>query len=163
MIMLIYPGVVLMSISIREAVPQDAAVITYHRRRMFEDMGRASAAIEDMEQRFLPWVEAQLTSKRYLGWFATFNGEVVAGAGLLLMDWPPHVLGRSTLRGNIINVYTEPECRRQGLARQLTQLCIDWCWANDIDVIILHASDEGRALYESMGFRASNEVRLTRA
>lgn len=151
-----------MTFEIREAVPQDAALITYHRRRMFEDMGRDAAAIDDMERRFLPWVEDQLAHGRYLGWFATSGGEVVAGAGLWLMDWPPHILGRSTLRGNIVNVYTEPACRRQGLARRLTQLAIDWSWANDIDVIILHASEDGRALYESMGFRPSNEMRLAR-
>jgi GNAT superfamily N-acetyltransferase len=151
-----------MTFTIRESVPGDAALITYHRRRMFEDMGRDPAAIEDMEQRFLPWVEDQLVRGRYLGWFAMSGDEIAAGAGLWLMDWPPHILGRSTLRGNIVNVYTEPAFRRQGLARRLTQSCIDWCGANDVDVIILHASDEGRALYESMGFRASNEMRFTR-
>jgi len=151
-----------MTFAIREAGPQDAALITYHRRRMFEDMGRDAVAIEDMERRFLPWVEDQLVRGSYLGWFATSGEEVVAGAGLWVMDWLPHILGRSTLRGNIVNVYTEAAYRRQGLARRLTQLCIDWCWANDIDLIILHASDEGRPLYESMGFRATNEMRLSR-
>jgi len=36
-------------------------------------------------------------------------------------------------------------------------------WANDHGhrVVELHASEDGRPLYESMGFLATNEMRLT--
>jgi len=96
-----------------------------------------------------------------LGWLATTaDGSVAAGAGLWLMDWPPHVIGTGLRRGNIINVYTEPAHRRRGLARQLLNAALDWCRTNGVDVIILHASKEGRHLYESVGFEPTNEMRL---
>jgi len=75
------------------------------------------------------------------------------------MDWPAHMLVASR-RGNILNVYTEPEFRRRGLSRWLMQSVLDWCRANHIDLVILHASPEGRALYASLGFRPTNEMRL---
>ena len=31
---------------------------------------------------------------------------------------------------------------------------------NDVDFAILHASQEGRRLYESLGFTAGNEMRI---
>jgi ribosomal protein S18 acetylase RimI-like enzyme len=63
-------------------------------------------------------------------------------------------------RGNILNVYTEPGHRRQGMARALMQIALDWCAANQLDIVILHSSDDGRGLYESLGFEATNEMRL---
>ena len=51
--------------------------------------------------------------------------------------------------------------RRQGLARRLTETAIEWCRANAIATVILHASDEGRDLYSSLGFQPTNEMRRT--
>jgi hypothetical protein len=35
-----------------------------------------------------------------------------------------------------------------------------WCRANGIRAVILHSSDAGRPLYESMGFTRTNEMRI---
>jgi ribosomal protein S18 acetylase RimI-like enzyme len=77
-----------------------------------------------------------------------------------MMDWPPHMIGAGSRRGNILNVYTEPEYRRQGIARSLMDAALDWCRANGIASVILHASPDGRSLYESLGFQATNEMRI---
>jgi GNAT superfamily N-acetyltransferase len=63
-------------------------------------------------------------------------------------------------RGNILNVYTEPAHRRQGMARPLMQVVLDWCRSNGVGAVILHASPDGRALDESLGFAATNEMRV---
>ncbi len=68
--------------------------------------------------------------------------------------------GSSNRRGNILNVYTEPEFRRRGLARRLTQAAMDWGKANGVDCVILHGSGDGRALYEPLGFEPTNEMRI---
>jgi len=70
------------------------------------------------------------------------------------------MIGQGERRGNILNVYTIGNFRRRGLARYLIETTLQWCRDNRIDTIILHASPEGRALYESMGFQAANEMRL---
>src|SRR5262249_36433328 len=132
------------------------------RRAMFRDMGyQNETALDTMEQRFQEWLKPKMLSGEYLAWLAfTTAQSVVAGAGLWLMDWPPHMLGSGARRGNILNVYTEPEFRRRGLARRLMEAALRWSKANQVDLVILHASKEGRALYESLGFQASNEMRL---
>jgi GNAT superfamily N-acetyltransferase len=148
--------------SIRRATLEDAAIIAGHRHRMFLDIGKHDPQkLEGMTEAFRPWLEARMTSGDYLGWLAmAADGSVAAGLGLWLMDWPPHVLGAGSRRGNIINVYTEAAHRRQGLARLLLNAALDWCRANAVDVVILHASEEGRQLYESAGFQPTNEMRL---
>lgn len=149
-------------LTLQRATTDDAALIAHHRRAMFTDMGNTDTArLAAMEAEFAAWVREKLARQEYLGWFlVNAAGEVVAGAGLWLMDWPPHVVGASARRGNILNVYTHPDYRRRGLARQLMQAILEWCRANHLDTVILHASDEGRALYESLGFKATNEMRV---
>jgi GNAT superfamily N-acetyltransferase len=149
-------------ITLRRASLADARTIARHRHAMFRDMGyQEAAALDLMTAKFLPWLEAKMTAGDYLAWLAmTEKDGVVAGAGLWLMDWPPHMVGSSARRGNIVNVYTEREYRRRGLARQLMEAAIAWCKNSEIDFVVLHASPEGRGLYESLGFSASNEMRM---
>jgi len=149
-------------ITLRSATVEDARTIAHHRRAMFRDMGyRDDAALDAMAAKFLPWVEAKMKMGEYMAWFAvTADGQTVAGAGLWLMDWPAHMVGSSPRRGNILNVFTEAEFRRRGLARRLMEEAISWCRANKTDFVILHASPDGRPLYEAMGFKAGNEMRM---
>jgi GNAT superfamily N-acetyltransferase len=129
---------------------------------MFEDMGFADTGILDAQEiGFRDWLRERLHNGRYRGWFAVnAGGAVVSGAGLWLLDWPPGPTGIAPFRGYILNVYTEPAYRKRGLARSLVQAIIEWCHAQGIYAISLHASDEGRPIYESLGFVQTNEMRL---
>jgi GNAT superfamily N-acetyltransferase len=140
----------------------DVATMVAHRRGMFYDMGyHNEAALDSMSAKFQPWVLAKMKSGDYFGWLVVDReGSVVASAGLWLMDWPPHMVGSGTRRGYILNVYTEREFRRRGLSRRLMEVIVEWCRGNGIDTVVLHASSAGRALYESLGFTATNEMRI---
>jgi GNAT superfamily N-acetyltransferase len=143
---------------------KDMETIVHHRRAMFFDMGRRDErALDEMSEKFRPWLRRKMEAGEYLAWFAVAPDEsVAAGAGLWLMDWPPLMTAGGKWRGNILNVYTETAYRRQGLARALMLTVMEWCEKEGIEGAILHASPEGRPLYESLGFEATNEMRLTR-
>jgi ribosomal protein S18 acetylase RimI-like enzyme len=145
---------------IRAATPADAAIITHHRRRMFVDAGRQDNRILDvMSEHFKPWVEARLADGRYLGWLTTEGGKVIAGAGLIVLDWPPHPLDpRQDKRGYLLNVYVEPEHRRKKLASHLIDQALAEARKQKIRVVALHSTDAGKPLYESNGFRRTNEM-----
>jgi len=61
----------------------------------------------------------------------------------------------------VVNVYTEPAWRRRGAARTLMEQVIDWARAQGIGRLVLHASKDGRALYERLGFAPTNEMWFT--
>ncbi len=149
-----------MSYSVRQATLADVPELVRQRRRMFEDMGHTDEAkLQLMSGCFASWVKRYFSKNEYFAWLA-FSGETcVAGAGLWLIDWPCHILDPIHPRGYILNVYTEPAHRKQGLARMLTERCIEHCEKLGLGVVSLHASEHGRALYESLGFVASNEMR----
>jgi GNAT superfamily N-acetyltransferase len=149
-------------ITIREAGPADLEVILHHRRAMFEDMGYKDAvALEAMDQTCRPFFIHALVEGTYRAWLAENGaGQVVAGGGVLILPWPGHPRDSQTRRPMIVNVYTEPAWRRRGLARRLMVTMLDWLRQEGYGTVSLHASDYGRALYESLGFRATNEMRL---
>jgi ribosomal protein S18 acetylase RimI-like enzyme len=144
----------------RLAVAADAPLITRHRRRMFVDAGRRDdPVLQIMSEAHEPWVARAIAEGRYLGWLTEDDGKVVAGAGLLLLEWPPHPLDpRSTVRGYLCNVYVEPSHRRQRLASHLIEMALAEARRRYIRVVALHSTEEARRLYEANGFRTTNEM-----
>ncbi len=148
-------------IATRAATPADAGTITHHRRRMFVDAGRTdNHLLEVMAEHFQPWVGHQIERGTYLGWLALDDaGGVIGGSGLMILDWPPHPLDpTSSYRGYLLNVYVEPAHRRKHIASQLIELALAEARRRQVRVVALHSTDAGRALYESNGFRATNEM-----
>lgn len=68
---------------------------------------------------------------------------------------PGHPTG---MRAHLMNVYTAPAYRRRGLARRLLATLQAMAAGRGVTEITLDATDEGRRLYESMGYRASDEA-----
>jgi GNAT superfamily N-acetyltransferase len=64
-------------------------------------------------------------------------------------------------RAYIANIYTKPDYRSRGIARRIMNTILDWCRAEGVEGVALHASPFGRPLYESLGFEPTNEMRLT--
>src|SRR5215468_7878735 len=148
--------------TIRRASTADLETLVAHRRAMFHDMGYDDEVrLNSMSAKFRVWLMEHMNAGDYYAWLVCApDGSIAAGAGLWLMDWPPHMIGQSARRGNILNVYTGASYRRQGLARRLMEAVLLWCRENRVDTIILHASSSGRDLYETKGFIATNEMRL---
>jgi len=149
--------------TIREATPTDLDVVMHHRRRMFEDMGtRDRDALDSMEETSRPFFAQALSDGTYRGWLvADGAGRVVAGGGIILLAFHSSPRDPAPRRAWIVNMYTEAEYRRRGLARRLMETMVAWCRAQRMATVYLHASDEGRPLYQSLGFTPTNEMRLS--
>jgi GNAT superfamily N-acetyltransferase len=153
---------------IRRATVQDVEVIAWHRARMFQDMGEVSDdGFEILRTKARLRLKEWLESGDYVGWLATPADKpdtVVGGAGVQLQSILPRPLFASTIgegrQGTILNVFTEPQWRRRGIAGLLLKEIITWSRDEQIDRLILHASDDGRSLYERLGFIAGNEMRF---
>jgi GNAT superfamily N-acetyltransferase len=148
---------------IRPAGVGDAQVIARHRASMFRDMGSVSPEESELLRiASEPWFSNLLTDGDYLAWLVEHDGAVVAGGGIFVQEGGPapgrYRMGRL---GHIANVYTEPAHRRRGLARRLMETMLNWCASNGIDHVTLGASDEGKPLYESLGFKPISHMMLT--
>jgi GNAT superfamily N-acetyltransferase len=138
---------------VREATLDDVDVLVRHRIAMFTDMGLAfdAAPIDGL---FRAWLAAHMPAGVYHAWLVeTDNGEVAAGGGLSVLPWPPGPQYAGDRIAVVYNVYTEPAHRRQGVARRLMEAIHAWCRDAGIASIALNASQDGRPLYESMGYQ----------
>lgn len=144
----------------RLAAISDAALITAHREAMFAEMGQSTESVlAEMSRNFEPWVKRMMEAGKYVGWLIEDDGRPIASAGFFELEWPPHPLDpASSRRGYLLNFWVEPEYRKRGLARSLVRESLVEAKKRDLHVVALHASDAGRPVYESMGFRATNEM-----
>jgi GNAT superfamily N-acetyltransferase len=158
--------------TIRLATSGDVDAIAEHRARMFEEMGEVPPeTFEILRAKSRERLRGLLTRGEYIGWLAipAQRPDIVAGgAGVQLREVLPHPLpcaneGNKIAEGRhaiILNVFTEPDWRRQGVAVLLLQTIIDWARAERLDRLVLHASEAGRSLYARLGFVDTNEMRL---
>ena len=106
---------------------------------------------------------------------AYFAGKQAAGAGQLFLavdgatpvgcatitvldDYRRYCFG--TLRAQVNAVYVRPAYRRRGIAKRLMQLAIAWARERGCKRVRLHASEDGRHLYELLGFSEGREMEL---
>jgi GNAT superfamily N-acetyltransferase len=157
---------------IRPASLADVPTLARHRAEMFRDIHAIDdAQYEAMVDASRRYFETALPGGEYLAWLAepvSSPGKVVAGAGLQLRRALPsirHGTGDPRVitgpQGLILNVFTERAWRRRGLARQLMENVIAGARRAGVATLVLHASAEGRPLYEALGFKATNEMRYT--
>ena len=160
---------------IRLATRADLGTVSQHRACMFRDMGQLPPAMfETFLTQSREALHRMFERDEYIGWLAApqdQSSQIVAGAGVQLREVPPHpqpdangkieiVSGRQAI---IQNVYTEPAWRRRGLAMLLMKEVISWSRKTGVDSLVLHASDEGRPLYERLGFIATTEMRFRKS
>ena len=86
------------------------------------------------------------------------DGQTVIGcASMSYMTIMPTFSHPTGKRAHLMNVYTNSNYRRQGIARRMVTMLIDDAWEKGATEISLDATESGRPLYESLGFKDSKE------
>ncbi|HET6177844.1 MAG TPA: GNAT family N-acetyltransferase [Candidatus Sulfotelmatobacter sp.] len=149
------------TITIREARLTDIPEILRQRRAMYEDMNyKDSHALTQMAELSALYLARAMPEGSFRAWLACDGDRTIAGGAVLNSPWPAHPYDLECRRATILNVYTNPEFRRRDIARKLMQTMIAWCQQEGFARVTLHASPDGRHLYESLGFEPTNEMSL---
>jgi ribosomal protein S18 acetylase RimI-like enzyme len=160
---------------VRQADAADIPHLARHRAAMFRDMGQVAHPLDEaLERATASYLREALPRGEYLAWVAEQNGTpatVIGGAGVQLRP----ILPRPRLGGPadgdlelgpeaiVLNVYVELAWRRRGVADALMRTLLNALAARGIHRVVLHASADGRRLYERHGFVPTNEMRLDHA
>ncbi len=144
---------------IRRVSLDDAYIIARMRQTMWEEMRpEESATAAFREAMFVYWYEA-LESGRAVGWIAEQGVTPIGMTMLLLHHHPPRPTSEAR-RGYVTSVYVAPEHRRRGVGRALMEAAIAYGREQGLQRLELRTSEQGRALYEAVGFRPQEVMML---
>ncbi len=89
---------------------------------------------------------------------STGTAQIVGNATLCYTDMMPTFSHPSGKRAHLMNVHVEKQFRRKGIARRMLELLIGEAKERGVTEISLDATDNGRKLYEAMGWHANTEA-----
>lgn len=139
--------------NIRKAVPDDMdKLIKLRIDYLTIDMGGLKAEDEAVIKSQLVNYIAKNINQTFIAYFAEVDKKVVSTAFLAISEKPanPHFITGKT--GTLLNVLTYPEYRRKGLASKVIKRIIEEARQLGVSYIELSASEEGKPVYEKLGF-----------
>lgn len=80
------------------------------------------------------------------------HGLIIGVAMLLIVDKPANPRFTNGKIGEVMNVYTHKQYRRQGIATKLLQLLMEMAKQQRLDLVEVEASNEGYPVYQKLGF-----------
>ncbi len=144
---------------VRQATSDDAYQIARLRQAMWDEMNpQQPSTAAFREATFVYWYQT-LEAGQAAGWVAEVEGRAVGMALVLLHHHPPRPNG-PIRRGYVTSVYVVPEHRRQGHGRALMEALIAWGREQGLQRLELRSSDDGRELYQAVGFESQELMML---
>ena len=115
-----------------------------------EDLG----VITDKQliQESLPGYYEKHLNKDLMVYVARDDEDIIACAFLLIVEKPMSPSFITGKTGTVLNVYTKPEYRHRGYAKELMTMMLEEATAQDVSVIELKSTEDGYLLYKSVGF-----------
>ena len=83
---------------------------------------------------------------------AKIEEQAISYGGMIIKQVPGDFNKSSYLEGEILNMYTIPEARRQGVASQILKELLHIAKEKGLSKVSLHTSKDGEQLYRSFGF-----------
>lgn len=119
---------------------------------------------EDMskvEQESYSYYKRALESGEHAAYLVYDNGKFIGAGGVSFYQVMPTYHNPTGKKAYIMNMYTAPEYRRQGIAFHTLDLLVNAAKKQGVSQIALEATDMGRPLYEKYGFvRMQDEMEL---
>ena len=150
-------------LTIRLAAREDIPLLIRWRKAMMQDITKADEAkIAGSLAEFTPWLQGMMAQPgRLAAFIGEVEGEPCACAIVWVHEWYPGLADKSTRRGYLFNVYTEPAWRLRGFAGRVVRQSVVWLREQGVGIVALHASEYGQSIYAREGFKPPNMPEMT--
>lgn len=117
-----------------------------------EDLGTITDKDLGLIQTSLPSYYTKHLNQDLMVYVTRKEDDIVSCAFLLIVEKPisPSFITGKT--GTVLNVYTKPEYRHKGYAKQIMTMMLEDAVVLDVSVIELKSTEAGYSLYKSVGF-----------
>jgi GNAT superfamily N-acetyltransferase len=139
-----------MNFEFRKATVIDIPKLVELRQKQLTD--EKTTAPFNISKELFDYFNSAIEDKSFFAWVAVLNEKIIATCGMSFGRKPPYFQNTSGMIGEVCNVFTEKEFRRQGLAKNLLQRIIDEAKERGVISIRVSASEVGKFLYKNFGF-----------
>ena len=148
-----------MALSYRKATLADIEVLTETRIEVLRAANQLSDDVDmsEVKEQSFEYYQNALKNNTHTA-YLVFDGEIFVGAGgISYYQVMPTFHNPTGKKAYIMNMYTNPNYRRQGIAFKTLDLLVADAKAKGITAISLEATAMGRPLYEKYGFIKMND------
>ena len=116
---------------------------------------REEGATEDVDlvPPLVDYYHRQLADGTFVSWLALDGEKIVGTSGMSFVEKPPYFSCPSGWIGLLSSMYTDPEYRRMGIAKELLRRVTEEARAYGCGCVQITASDMGVLLYTDFGFK----------
>lgn len=151
-------------IEIRKARFEEDELVADHFYQMWLDNEVSpDSFVLDWREQVLQFIDSARQSLNYQAFVALVDDQIIGSVGCQRFGGLYPIVFNPSYRcdGYIWGVYVEPAYRHQGIGKQLTEQANLYLRSVGCTHAVLNASPFGKALYEQLGFTASNLMRLS--
>ena len=145
---------------IRQASESDDGTVARHYLALWDSYGTPKAHYHpDAEARVLDFLRDGRANLKLGVFLATEDGRDIGSAACQLYrsPYPDVVMPAHRQFGYVWSVYVDPQQRRRGIARLLTERAVYHLRSIGCTTVVLNSSEAGERLYAEMGFARGNE------
>lgn len=148
-----------MTLTYKKATLKDIDILTETRIIVLRAANQLSDDVDmtEVEKQSYEYYRKAISDDAHVA-YLVFDGELFVGAGgVSFFEVMPTYHNPTGKKAYIMNMYTKPEYRRQGIAYKTLDLLVAEAKERGITAISLEATRMGRALYKKYGFVKMND------
>lgn len=145
------------------ATTVDTKALIHYRILLLDTVSNRShpdGVVENLRKDLAIYFPKAIGNGSYISWLAYSGADLVAVAGMVIYERPASYNCPTGKAGYILNIYTEPQYRRQGICSALIEKLQQSAIEKGISTLALHASDEGEPVYRKYGFAEPHSLVL---
>ena len=115
---------------------------------------REEGATEDIDlvPALRDYYDRHMADGTFVSWLALDGEKIIGTSGMSFVEKPPYFGCPSGKMGLLSSMYTDPEYRRKGIAKELLSRVVEEARAYGCGTVQITASDMGVLLYTDFGF-----------
>lgn len=113
--------------------------------------------MSEVEQESYFYYKKALENGDHTAYLVYDNKKFIGAGGVSYYQVMPTYQNPSGKKAFVMNIYTDPDYRRQGIGMQTLDLLVKDARAKGIGRVFLEATDAGRPLYEKYGFIGADD------
>ena len=139
-----------MEIQYRKLTSEDLDTFIQMRIKQLREEGAKEEI--DLEPPLRDYYERHMADGTFVSWLAVDGEKIIGTSGMSFVEKPPYFGCPSGIIGLLSSMFTDPQYRRRGIAKELLARVIDEARKYGCGTVQITASDMGVLLYTDFGF-----------